>query len=69
MRILCLKVKKLIFSLNWLTLHEVCNVIGIAQHLFLKSKMADKYFALCQNSKLFLVDVRFKTVETELKRI
>ena len=31
--------------------------------------MASKYFALYQNLKLFLVDVRLKTLETELKRI
>ena len=36
---------------------------------FLKSKKAAKYFALCQNVKLFLVDVRLKTLERELKRI
>ena len=30
--------------------------------------MAAKYFALCQNLKLFLVDVPLKTLEIELKR-
>ena len=37
--------------------------------LFLKPKMAAKYFVPCQNFKLFLGDVRLKTLETELKRI
>ena len=36
---------------------------------FFKSKTAANYFALCQNLKLFLVDVRLKTLETGLKRI
>ena len=31
--------------------------------------MVNKYFALCQNLKLFLVDLRLKTLETKLKRI
>ena len=32
--------------------------------------MVAKYFALCQSfKKVFLVNVRFKTLETELKRI
>ena len=31
--------------------------------------MAAKYFELCQNLKLFLVDVYFKMLETELKWI
>ena len=67
--IIFLKVKKSIFSLNQLTLHVICDVIGIAQHFFLKSKMAAKYFAPCQNLKFFLVHVRFKTLKTEPKRI
>ena len=32
------------------------------RNIILKSKMATKYFTLCQNLKLFLVDVRFKTL-------
>ena len=34
-------------------LHVTCDVIGIAQYHFLKSKMAAMYFALYQNFKLF----------------
>ena len=45
-----------------------CDVIGIAQYHFLKSKMAAMYFALYQNFKLFLVNLYWKTLETELKR-
>ena len=49
-------------------LHVTCDVIGIAQYQFLKSKMAAMYFALYQNLKLFLVNLYWKTLETELKR-
>ena len=45
-----------------------CDVIGIAQYHFLKSKMPAMYFALYQNLKLFLVNLYWKTLETELKR-
>ena len=45
-----------------------CDVIGIAQYHFLKSKMAAMYFALFQNLKLFLVNFYWKMLETELKR-
>ena len=45
-----------------------CDVIGIAQYHFLKSEMAAMHFALYQNLKLFLVNVYWKTLETELKR-
>ena len=31
----------------------ICDVIDVAQYFLLKSKMAAKYFALCQNLKLF----------------
>ena len=34
-----------------------CDVIGIAQYHFLKSKMVAMYFALFQNLKLFLVNL------------
>ena len=34
-------------------LHVTCDVIGIAQYHFLRSKMAAMYFALYQNFKLF----------------
>ena len=47
-------------------LHVTCDVIGIAQYHFLKSKMAAMYFALYQNFKLFLVNLYWKTLETEL---
>ena len=33
------------------------------------TKIAVMYIALCQNLKFFLVDLRLKTFETELKRI
>ena len=46
-------------------LHVTCDVIGIAQYYFLKSKMAAMYFALYQNFKLFcqfvLENVRNRT--------
>ena len=45
-----------------------CDVIGIAQYHFLKSKMAAMYFASFQNLKLFLVNFYWKMLETELKR-
>ena len=47
-------------------IHVTCDVIGIAQYHFLKSKMAAMYFALCQNLKLFLVNLHWKTLKTEL---
>ena len=34
-------------------LHVTCDVIGIAQYHFLKSKMAAMHFAIYQNLKLF----------------
>ena len=43
-------------------LHVTCDVKGIAQYHFLKSKMAAMYF------QLFLVHLYWKTLETELKR-
>ena len=46
-------------------MHVTYDVIGIAQHHFLKSKMAAMYFALYQNFKLFLVNLYWKTLETE----
>ena len=43
-------------------LHVTCDVIGIAQYHFLKSKMVTMYFALYQNFKLFLLEnVRNRT--------
>ena len=49
-------------------LHVTCDVKGIAQYPFSKSKMAALCFALCQNLKLFLVNLRLKTVKTKLKQ-
>ena len=46
--------------------HVTCDVIGIAQYHFLKSKMAAMYFALYQNFKLFFVNFFWKTLETAL---
>ena len=48
-------------------LHVICDVIGIAQYHFLKSKMAAMYFALCQNLMLFLDNLHLKTLKAELK--
>ena len=48
--------------------HVTYDVIDIAQYHFLKSKMAAMYFALYQNFKRFLVNLYWKTLETELKR-
>ena len=45
-------------------LHVTCDVIGIAQYHFLKSKIAAMNFALYQNFKLFLVNLYWKTIET-----
>ena len=47
-------------------LRVTCDVIGIAQYHFLKSKMAAMYFALYQNFKLFLVNLSWKTLEIAL---
>ena len=49
-------------------LQVTCDVNGIAQYYFLKSKMAAMYFAIYQNFKLFLVNLYWKTLTTELKR-
>ena len=48
-------------------LYVTCDINGIAQYHFLKSKMAAIYFALYQNLKLFLVNWYWKTLETKLK--
>ena len=48
-------------------LHVTCDVIGTAQYHFLKPKIAAMYFALCQNLKLFLVNLDLKTLKAELK--
>ena len=49
-------------------LHVTYDVIGIVQYHFLKSKMAAMYFAFYQNFRIFLVNLYWKTLETELKR-
>ena len=66
MLIICFEVKKLIFSRNLIALHATCDVIGIAQHLFLKCQIAAKYFALCQNSN-FASRFAFKNVRNRTK--
>ena len=43
-----------------------CDGIGIAQYHFLKFKKEAMYFALYQNLKIFLVNLYWKTLETEL---
>ena len=50
-------------------LHVACDVIGIVQYHFLKSKMTAMYLVLYQNLNLFLVNLYWKTLETELKRL
>ena len=45
-------------------LHVTCDVIGIAQYHFLKSKIAAMSFALYRNFKPFLVNLYWKTLET-----
>ena len=50
-------------------LHVTCDVIGIAQYHFLKSKMAAMYFALYQNLKLFLVNLYWKTFRNRTKTV
>ena len=68
MLIISLKVNESIFYVIQLMLHVNCDFIVIAQYHFLKSKMAAMYFALYQNLKSFLVNLYWKTLETELKR-
>ena len=50
-------------------LHVTCDVIGIAQHHFLKSKMAAMYFALYQNLKLFLSQFVLENVRNGTKTV
>ena len=49
-------------------LHVTYDVIGVSQYHFLKSKMSAMYFALYQIFKFLLVNLYWKTLETELKR-
>ena len=51
-------------------LHVTCDVIGKSQYHVLKSKMAAMYFALCQNLRLFLVNLHLKiNVESRAKTV
>ena len=50
-------------------LHVTCDVIGIAQYHFLKYKMAEIYFALYQNLKLFLVNFVLENVTNRTKTV
>ena len=50
-------------------LHVTCDVIGIVQYHFLKSKMAAMYFALYQNFKLFLVNFVLENVRNRTKTV
>ena len=52
MLIFCLEVKKSIFSHNWLTLHVICDVIGIAQHLFWNPRWRPSTLS-CVKMKIF----------------
>ena len=44
-----------------------CDVIGIVQYHSFKSKMVAMHFALCQNLKLFLVNLHFKRLTKSIK--
>ena len=55
-------------------LHVTCDVIGIAQYHFLKSKMAAMYFAPYRSFKLFfsqfvLENIRNRTITVLVTRI
>ena len=50
-------------------LHVTCDVIGIAQNHFLKSKMAAMYFALYQNFKLFFCQFVLENVRNRTKTV
>ena len=50
-------------------LHVICDVIGIAQYHFLKSKMVAMYFALCQNLKTFCSQIIFENVRNRTKTV
>ena len=50
-------------------LHVTCDVIGIAQHHFFKSKMAAMYFAPYQNFKLFFSQFVLKDVRNRTKMV
>ena len=46
-----------------------CDVIGIAQYHFLKSKMVAMYFALYQNFKLIFIKFFLKNVRNRTKTV
>ena len=48
-------------------LHVTCDVIGMAQYHFLKSKMAAMYIALYQNFQLFFSQFLLKNVRNRNK--
>ena len=48
-------------------LHVTCDVIGVAQYHFLKSKMAAMCFALYQNFKLFFIQFVLENVRNRTK--
>ena len=50
-------------------LHVTCDVKGIAQYHFLKSKMAAMYFALYQNFKLFFSQFVLENVRNRTKTV
>ena len=50
-------------------LHVTCDVIGIAQYHFLKSKKAAMYFALYQNFKLFFSQFVLENVRNRTKTV
>ena len=49
--------------------HVTCDVIGIVQYHFLKSKMAAMYFALLSKLKAFLSQCAFENVENRTKTV
>ena len=50
-------------------LHVTCDVKGIAQYHFLKSKMAAMYFALYQSFKLFFSQFVLENVRNRTKTV
>ena len=49
--------------------HVTCDIIGIAQYHFLKSKMAAMYFALYQNLNLFFGQFVLENVRNRTKTV
>ena len=50
-------------------LYATCDIIGIAQYHFLKSKMAAMYFAFYQNFKLFFSQSVLENVRNRTKTV